>query len=160
MLDAGADDLGEISPGVQRQRDDAGEEAVKANEAEDLEFREVHAVEDDVVDDEKLYEHRRCTEDLDVDVREEAHGVEAREGVKKSAASRKVALRLRGEAAENVQLAQTRHGEQQRQNEAEQDRQRRERDGADEPLFKELDVFEGFGKARGADHGRMPSLSL
>ena len=67
-LDARADDLRQIRAGVERQRHHAGEEPLKADEAEEHEARQnLHAVEQAVVHEPDLHDHRRCAEQLDID---------------------------------------------------------------------------------------------
>ena len=77
-LDTGTDDLGQIRARVQRQRDHAGEKALKADKAEEHEARQdLDAVKKAVVHEHDLHDHRRCAEQLDVDRGDEADGIEA-----------------------------------------------------------------------------------
>ena len=109
-LDTGADDLAEVGSGVQRQRNDARQKALKANEAEQLERRQRYAAEHNVVDDKQLHQHRCRAEHLHID------------------------------GSENAQRLNAAHAHQRQhegQQEAEHDRQERQRDGADHALLEQ-----------------------
>ena len=119
-LDTGADDLAEVGSGVQRQRNDARQKALKANEAEQLERRQRYAAENDIIDDEQLHEHRRRAEHLHIDGSENAQRLDA---------------------------AHTHQRQNESQQKAKHDRQERQRDGADHALLEHGQVSQGGAEA-------------
>lgn len=75
-LDTRPDDLGQVGAGVEGQGHHAGQEPVKADEAEELERRQIHAVKDHVVDDEQLNQHRGGPEHFHIHGRDEPNRIE------------------------------------------------------------------------------------
>ena len=119
-LDTGADDLAEVGSGVQRQRNDARQKALKANEAEQLERRQRYAAENDIIDDEQLHQHRCRAEHLHIDGSENAQRLDA---------------------------AHTHQRQNESQQKAKHDRQERQRDGADHALLEHGQVSQGGAEA-------------